>query len=358
MSVSSLHDGGRAEPENIGAVLRGAREAAGYSIEDIAARMRLSRDQIENLETERFDRFPVSVFLRGYLTSYARLLDLDVNPLIEAYDRKGFGPPRLHSQEAPRGRSGGSELTVTVTTAAVVAVLIGLSVLWWQERWAENGEAASAGSALEQLGGPGPLGGGTEEEPGGSAEVPDAGGAPDGPGVPTATGSDRGFPSFPEGSDLSAAPASGPDSGSSAGGGGVAPPEEEEGSRNGAGGGPGDPAATAADAPAPVSPAEGSTVVVEGAAAGAGGPAPPDAPASIVIRVREDCWLMIRDGEDRFVYRDLAAAGATLELSGVPPIRVVAGYARGIDVEYNGEPFDLSPYIERETGTARFRLGT
>ena len=67
---------------------------------------------------------------------------------------------------------------------------------------------------------------------------------------------------------------------------------------------------------------------------------------------------MIRDAEQRLVYRDIAAAGAVLELSAVPPIRIVAGYARGIDVEYNGEPVDLAPYIEQDTGTARFRLGS
>ena len=358
MSASGLLDDGRAESRGIGTILRGAREAAGYSIDDIAARMRLNRDNIENMEAERFDRFPVAVFLRGYLTSYARLLELDPKPLIEAYDRKGFGPPRLHSQEAPQGKLRGSEFTVTVTTLLVVAVLIVLSVLWWRERWGENGEAALAGPALEQLDEPGPAGGGAEDEPGGPTGVLDAGGAPDIPSSPASTENDGGSPendggspSFPEGSDLSAAPASEPDSGSGAEGGAVAPSEEEEGPPSGAGGDPGDAAATAANAPAPVSPAGSST-------AGADGAAPAGAPALIVIRVREDCWIMIRDAEDRFVYRDLASAGTTLELSGAPPIRVVAGYAKGIDVEYNGEPFDLSSHIEQETGTARFRLGS
>ena len=65
---------------------------------------------------------------------------------------------------------------------------------------------------------------------------------------------------------------------------------------------------------------------------------------------------MIRDAEQRLVYRDLAAAGEVLELSAATPVRVVAGYAHGIEVEFNGEPFDLSPYIEQDTGTARFQL--
>ena len=61
MAVSDLLDEREAAPENIGVALQRAREAAGYSITDLAERMRLSRHHIENLEAERFDLFPVSV---------------------------------------------------------------------------------------------------------------------------------------------------------------------------------------------------------------------------------------------------------------------------------------------------------
>ena len=349
MSVSGLLDDGGTVSGGIGSILRGAREAAGYSVDDIAARMRLSRDNIENMEAERFDRFPVAVFLRGYLTSYARLLELDPKPLLEAYDRKGFGPPRLHSQEASQGKPRGSDLTVTVTTLIVVAVLIVLSVLWWRERWGEDGEAPSAGPVPERIGEPRPVGGGAPDEPEGFAEIPGADVAPDAPGAPASAPGDGVSPSFPEGADLAAAPASEPASGSGVDG-AAAPSEEEEEPRSGADGDPGVPEA-------PASPAAGSTATPGADDPAPSGAPPSGAPASIVIRVREDCWIMIRDAQDRFVYRDLAAAGTTLELSGVPPIRVVAGYAKGIDVEFNGEPVDLLPHIEQETGTARFRLG-
>ena len=67
---------------------------------------------------------------------------------------------------------------------------------------------------------------------------------------------------------------------------------------------------------------------------------------------------MIRDADQRLVYRDLASAGTVLDLSVAPPVRIVAGYAEGIELEYNGEPIDLSPWVEQDTGTARFRLGS
>ena len=374
MAVTDLLEANEAAPKNIGAILRNAREAAGYSIVDVAERLRLSRHHIENLEAERFELFPVSVFLRGYLTSYARLLGIDAEPLLEAYDRRGFGPPQLHSQETASTTTRGSEFTVTITTLTVIAVLIVLSALWWREQWTDD--AGLPNSAMEQPedeGGPFD----SDEGPGEAEEPPEPDGATD--------------------------PAEPPDPEAAAETPGVEPPPvpvAAEPDESEAAPGSVEPAATAAapteDAGAPEETAPAGEVGREAPAATATAPdtdseAPPDVPdqrtetvpapaetveaapasdteartddaaggsASLVIRVREDCWLMIRDAEQRLIYRDLASAGTVLDLTAVPPLRVVAGYAEGIEVEYNGEPFDLMPYVEQDTGTARFRLGS
>ena len=349
MSVTDPLDEIRTAPEDIGAILRNAREAAGYSVTDVAQRMRLSRHHIENLEAERFDLFPVSVFLRGYLTSYARLLGIDSEPLLEAYDRRGFGPPQLHSQDSARSPARGSEFTVTITTLVVIAVLIVLSALWWREQWTEEDMLGSSPSEQSDRG---------ERTP--ALEGDDAGatasrlsGAGEAPGVPAEP---EGTNESPEGSlpapvsdTATTAPAPAPDADADeAPEGGLGRDEEFVGAP--------------ATAPVPESETAGAagTVALPPAEAGATAPGAgvTDGQASLVIRVSEDCWLMIRDAEQRLVYRDLAAAGTVLALSAVPPIRVVAGYAHGIEVEFDGAPFDLAPYIEQETGTARFQLGS
>ena len=351
MAVTDPLDEIQVVPEDIGAILRNAREAAGYSITDVAQRLRLSRHHIENLEAERFDLFPVSVFLRGYLTSYARLLGIDAEPLLEAYDRRGFGPPQLHSQDSARSPARGSEFTVTATTLVVIAVLIVLSALWWREQWTEEDLLTSP--PLEELE-DGDLSPGFEGGTSGTGAIrlSGPGEAPDRP--PAATGPDTG----------TAAPFPAPDT--------VA-----EGPRAGEPGAVDGFAEAPVSVPEPGAPAETDTRADETAAdetlvpattetveaAPADEAAQPAAgaaegQASLVIRVSEDCWLMIRDADQRLVYRDLAAADTVLELSAVPPIRVVAGYAHGIEVEFNGAPFDLSPYIDQDTGTARFRLGS
>ena len=332
MAVSGTLDERQVAPEDIGATLRNAREAAGYSIADVAQRMRLSRHHIENLEAERFDLFPVSVFLRGYLTSYARLLGIDSEPLLEAYDRRGFGPPQLHSQDTDRATGRGSEFTVTITTLVVIAVLIVLSALWWREQW--NEVDVPTGPAVEQSDrddlSPGIESGSGEPD---DSQIPFRGAVPDEPPR------DEDAIGSAEDSEASADP-----------GDRVVPGTgREEAASEGA------PAAIPDSQPGPQAPAESGPATAQ-----TGEPVsvePPSGQSLVVIRVREDCWLMVRDAEQRLIYRDLAAAGTVLELSGKAPVRVVAGYAHGIEVDFNGVPIDLAPYIEQETGTARFRLG-
>jgi len=363
MAISETLDDRQAAPEDIGAILRNAREAAGFSIADVAERMRLSRHHIENLEAERFDLFPVSVFLRGYLTSYARLLGIDSVPLLEAYDRRGFGPPQLHSQETAPSTARGSEFTVTLTTLVVIAVLIVLSALWWREQWNEDDLLTSPAPVQPNRGGR-PLQ--TDADTFGTAEStrPDDDFEPrvlpEGESAPDAA-EDAVLPSEPEAGTATspftdAVPEEAPASDVGRIDESEASPETEA-----------EPG-TEPEAPQPETADSGEAETPEPEATETPGPAPDDETArpaagsagdlaSIVIRVNDDCWLMIRDAEQRLVYRDLAATGTVLELSAAAPVRVVAGYAHGIEVEFNGEPFDLSPYIEQDTGTARFELG-
>ena len=78
--------------------------------------------------------------------------------------------------------------------------------------------------------------------------------------------------------------------------------------------------------------------------------------ASLVFRVNDDCWLMVRDARNWLVYSSVAAGGDILRLSGLPPFQVVAGYPSALEVEYEGEPYDLSPHIRPDGTTARFQI--
>src|SRR5438105_12168842 len=70
--------------ESIGAGLKAAREARGLSISEVAQQLKFAPRQLEALEQERFDLLPGGTFVRGMVRSYARLLKLEPEPLLEA----------------------------------------------------------------------------------------------------------------------------------------------------------------------------------------------------------------------------------------------------------------------------------
>lgn len=67
---------------SIGQTLRAAREAQGMSRDDVAAHLRLMHRQIEAMESDDFASLGQSVFARGFVRNYARLLGLAPEDLL------------------------------------------------------------------------------------------------------------------------------------------------------------------------------------------------------------------------------------------------------------------------------------
>ena len=65
-----------------GKVLAAARESIGLSVADAARQLRLSPRQIEALEADDYARLPGKTFLRGFIRNYAKLLQIDPEPLL------------------------------------------------------------------------------------------------------------------------------------------------------------------------------------------------------------------------------------------------------------------------------------
>jgi curved DNA-binding protein CbpA len=68
-----------------GEVLRKLREARGFSLQQISDRTKVTRHHIENIESDRFEQLPASVYLRGILLSIARELRLDGQKVARSY---------------------------------------------------------------------------------------------------------------------------------------------------------------------------------------------------------------------------------------------------------------------------------
>ena len=68
---------------SLGTSLREARERLGLSIADVANQVKFATRQIEALEADNFQQLQGATFLRGFVRSYAKILHLDAQPLLD-----------------------------------------------------------------------------------------------------------------------------------------------------------------------------------------------------------------------------------------------------------------------------------
>ncbi|KPJ90276.1 MAG: hypothetical protein AMJ53_14105, partial [Gammaproteobacteria bacterium SG8_11] len=76
---------------------------------------------------------------------------------------------------------------------------------------------------------------------------------------------------------------------------------------------------------------------------------------NIEVRFTADSWVDIRDATGKRLIRSLGVAGATKEVQGVAPFQVLIGYGPGVELTYNGEPYDFSKHQGKQE-VARFTL--
>lgn len=96
LPLANASGGGGAEPAPLPTVLTGAdlrrmREARGISLRHIANASKVGMRFLEYIEEDRFAFLPASVYLRGFLQEYARIVGLDPAGVAEAYMRRLSG---------------------------------------------------------------------------------------------------------------------------------------------------------------------------------------------------------------------------------------------------------------------------
>lgn len=67
---------------SVGATLTAARKARGATVEDVARALKLSVAQVRAIEADDHSQLPAAVFVRGFIRTYARLLNVDIMPLL------------------------------------------------------------------------------------------------------------------------------------------------------------------------------------------------------------------------------------------------------------------------------------
>jgi len=99
--VSGFHDA-FIQPVGPGAILRDARETREMTVAQLATALHVSASVLEAMEDNRFDVFDAPVYARGFIRQYAALVDIDPQPVLEAYSQLGARPSEpLHVPVSP-----------------------------------------------------------------------------------------------------------------------------------------------------------------------------------------------------------------------------------------------------------------
>ena len=130
--------------ETLGQTLEKARRGLGKSIADAEADTRIRGKLLQALENGQYESLPSPAYVKGYLISYAKFLELDPAPLIDLYERETGTtsprpPVRLPEQVvAPRSQS--QHIPFKAALVVVAALLVIGAGAWGISRLTDGPE--------------------------------------------------------------------------------------------------------------------------------------------------------------------------------------------------------------------------
>ncbi|HTN67255.1 MAG TPA: RodZ domain-containing protein [Burkholderiaceae bacterium] len=293
-----------------GRQLAAARQSQGWSVEQVAAQLKLAPRQIEAIEADRLEELPSMTVARGFIGTYARLLKIDSAPLLAAVAADLHSPiesirkqghlaapfsatrlPSMHARAAPNRKG-----------VMLLALALGLAVLIWGVQQADW-RAAVPPALLAAVG----------WQPPAQDAVAGVVGA-----EAVAASNDVALPS-----------AISP----------LATPSVIQ-------------AVDASTAGAQVAPTSVSALMVESPTVAAPSVAGKNDLLSLVLR--QDSWIEIKRADSSVVVSRLARAGTTETFEIVEPVSLVVGNAAGVDATLRNVPLDLKSGAS--TNVARINL--
>jgi cytoskeleton protein RodZ len=297
---------------SVGQLLLNARTAAGLTVLEVAHKLNLTVSVIENLEQDQFAQLPGTTFARGYIRSYAKLLHLDANQLVQAFDHQ-VGAAAEVSEVHTIDRVGTSRRVSRgmLQFGLFLLLLLILAAVYygWQSRQTSAALASQKSPVFERV---------EVERADGSMHVQTIDELED---QAVALVLENQTANLADESSVTALDSSLTDTETV------------------------DVLSTGLETH--VEPAQSAdTPETEKLAPGMG---------IARISFTHDCWLRIIDADGKQIATGLQRGGEQLTVTGKAPLDVHLGYAKGVSIVYNGEAVDFSSAVSGET--ARIKLG-
>ena len=318
-----------------GAMLSAQRQRLGLSLEDVASKLKLAKRQIEALEADRFDALPGNTIVRGFVRNYARLLEIDPQPLLDDL-AKHLPPeavqaalPRLQDEAMPMLRPRGAGKNSSFFVALVIALLValGLAAAWFYFNGKHEPLLTFGGSF-----------GAAEPTTPAAAEhaavtpMPTSDTSPtntEAPAADTAVHNDSAAATASDAAQVVPAPAANLTPA-------VTTPTPVPAVQ------PALPAPQAAPQQAAKAPAQ---VVVPTLPTQEVKPSATSSANEVTVVAKEDSWVQIVDASGKRLVGEMVKAGDRRTVTGKAPYQVRIGNAHHAELFYNGQPTDLTPHI-------------
>jgi cytoskeleton protein RodZ len=268
---------------SMGVVLKSVREARQLDIEDVCSYLRLSRRQVIALENDDFSSLPEATITRGFIRNYARMLELDAEPLLDAYRNlsgsEELRPISISSENIRLPGNDKAPWLLYVMASILIVILVTAWVVYVDYIPKTDPEAVYVPSE-------------TELEAAGSIEttLPPVAELLSSTSAPPANGEETPDQSAVVVTDVNAIEAAN---------------------------------ASATDATA-------SEVVAAGMAV-------------VKLQASERSWVSITDRNNKTIFDKIMVAGIEEAVQGEPPLQVVIGNAPHTTLIYNNQTVDLAP---------------
>ncbi|MEZ9390857.1 cytoskeleton protein RodZ [Vibrio splendidus] len=278
-----------------GTLLKNKRESLGLTQKQISDRLKLRVTLIQQIEENQFESDQVATFMRGYIRSYAKYVNLDEKVVLNALHHSGDA--QHQEQEmlsfSRKTKTEKHNSRIMLLTWSIFAVIVGISSLWWwqnQQQDTLSQSLANTESSEELV---------VEESLDPeltSLEVIEA---------------EQNTETSPvtENSDELTEVSSAEDSVTL------------------------DPVEVLEEAADVASVTEESEIV-----------APEAVVNELVMQFSADCWIQVKDASGKTLSTGIKKAGQTLNLSGTAPYKVILGAPEGVSMTFASEPVDLSGY--------------